>query len=52
MAEEVFKYIPNIVLKYQVPVLGWNHLDYLLAYNAKMVINDKIEEVFQGFTID
>ncbi|CAH1126582.1 unnamed protein product [Ceutorhynchus assimilis] len=49
MVEELRGKLPNIVLDYQVPVPKFNHLDYILAYNVKEFINDRVLEVFDRF---
>ncbi|XP_066249515.1 lipase 3-like [Euwallacea similis] len=46
---ELFQHLPTVVLKYEVPIDNWNHLDYLLADQAKEVIYDKILEVFKEY---
>ncbi|XP_050293418.1 lipase 1-like [Anthonomus grandis grandis] len=47
MNNELSRTFPNVILKYQIPVEGWNHLDYLLAYNAKEILYDRIDDVFK-----
>ncbi|XP_076268394.1 gastric triacylglycerol lipase-like isoform X5 [Rhynchophorus ferrugineus] len=50
MAEEFVKVVPNLVLNYQVPIRGFNHLDFLLAHNIKELVYDKICELFSNYT--
>lgn len=49
MVEELSKSLPNIILKYLVPVEDFNHLDYLLAYNAKQMIHDPLHIAFKPY---
>ncbi|XP_066249786.1 lipase 3-like isoform X2 [Euwallacea similis] len=49
MVQEFSKRLPNIVLKYEVKVPDWNHLDFILAANIKEVIHDPLYELFKRY---
>lgn len=52
MIEEFTKTLPNIVLKHQVEIDGWNHIDYIVAYNAKKMIYEPLYELFKQYEIN
>ncbi|XP_030762587.1 lipase 3-like [Sitophilus oryzae] len=53
MIDEFVKVLPNIELVYKAPEENFNHLDYILAYNAKEIINDVLlDKVFKKYMDD
>lgn len=49
MLEELAKSPPNIILKYLIPVEDFNHLDFLVAYNAKQVLYEPLRMAFKPY---
>lgn len=49
MIEEFTKTLPNIVLKYEVQLDGWTHVDYIVAYNAKAVVYEPLYALFKQY---
>ena len=43
--------MPSIVVNYQVPWHGWNHLDFLYAIDIDKYQNDDLIKVLQMYPI-
>ncbi|XP_055550835.1 lipase 3-like [Wyeomyia smithii] len=47
--EELASRLPNLKLKYRIPVRGWNHLDFLYASEAHHVYKDILSRLSRDF---
>ncbi|XP_018395682.1 PREDICTED: lipase 3-like [Cyphomyrmex costatus] len=46
---ETYKYLPNVILLEEISHKLFNHIDFLIAIDAKTLVYDRIIELFQKF---